>query len=153
MRRQRGFTLIELLIVMAIIAAMAAGVMVLIPVMRGKARANETRALLSQVDAVIAIDVFHEYVRSGIERIEELLAGLRRRFAGATLIVAEFCRQPQERLRRHPSAFLEHHLFHILSHQIILEADQWRRVFQRAGWRIVEEQIYDMVGHGYFVLE
>ncbi len=104
-------------------------------------------------DAIIAIDVYHEYVRGGIEQIEKLLAGIRERFPGATMIVAEFCKQPKARLRRHPSAFIEHHLFHVLSHQTILEAAEWRSIFTRAGWTIVEEQIYDMVGHGYFVLE
>jgi prepilin-type N-terminal cleavage/methylation domain-containing protein len=84
MRNQRGFTLIELLIVMAIIAAMAAGVMVLIPVMGKKARANETRALISQVDAVVGMikSELGEYpptdtreIRIGKKKLGKELAG------------------------------------------------------------------------------
>ncbi|NIA20716.1 MAG: hypothetical protein GWP05_01840, partial [Anaerolineaceae bacterium] len=64
-----------------------------------------------------------------------------------------FCNQPHESLRKRPTAFLEHHLFHDLTNQKIGTADLWRRLFREAGFRIVEERIFNLVGHGYFALK
>jgi len=66
--------------------------------------------------------------------------------------VAEFCKQPHEKLRKRPTAFLEHHLLHNLTNQKILAADELRKLFTDAGYVIDEERVFDMVGHGYFVL-
>ena len=104
------------------------------------------------VDVITACDVFHEHLREGTEKVERLLARLREKAPGAAVLVAEFCRQPHDRLRRRPTAFLEHHLWHNLTDQVILSADEWRDLFRRAGRRIVEEHVFDIVGHGYFLL-
>jgi len=105
-----------------------------------------------QVEALTALDVFHEYLYGGNERIATLLAEIKRAFPKTMLFVAEFCRQPHEWLRKHPTAFLEHELFHSLTKQVILTADEWRKMFADAGYTIVEERVYDLVGHGYFAL-
>jgi SAM-dependent methyltransferase len=104
------------------------------------------------VDAVTAVDTYHEYLSGGDEKIVGLLKGLRVRFPKALLYVGEFCKQPHEKLRRSPTAFLEHHLYHDLTNQTIVEAERWRAMFTQAGLAIVEEKVFDMVGHGYFVL-
>lgn len=106
----------------------------------------------ADADVLTAVDVFHEHLIDGWEKIEALLADLRKAF-NAKLVVGEFCRQPHEKLRKNPTGFLEHHLFHNLTNQVILSAQEWRGIFQRAGYRIAGEKIFDMVGHGYFVLE
>jgi SAM-dependent methyltransferase len=90
-------------------------------------------------EAFTVVDVFHEYLYGGQERIAGLLAALKKNFPDRFLIVAEFCRQPHERLRRRPTAFLEHHLFHNLTQQVILSE--------------AERRIFDLVGHGYFLLK
>ncbi|HUU11914.1 MAG TPA: hypothetical protein VM431_15425, partial [Phycisphaerae bacterium] len=64
----------------------------------------------------------------------------------------EFCKQPHEKLRRNPTAFLEHHLYHDLTNQTIVEAARWRAMFDAAGLQMLEEKVFDIVGHGYFVL-
>lgn len=110
-------------------------------------------ALFPEAEALIAIDVFHEYLSEGEEKIVALLKNILRDFPGIYLVVGEFCLQPEERLKKHPTAFLEHHLFHDLTKQVILSAEDWRRLFDEAGFHIVEEQIFDLVGHGYFVLK
>ena len=104
-----------------------------------------------KVGAITAVDVFHEHLFDGPERIKTLLAGLQRDF-DARLVVGEFCRQPHERLRKRPTGFAEHHLFHNLTNQVILSAEEWRAIFREAGYTIEQEQVFDMVGHGYFVL-
>jgi len=66
--------------------------------------------------------------------------------------MGEFCKQPHEKLRRAPTAFLEHHLYHDLTNQVITTAERWRAMVAAAGLAIVEEKVFDMVGHGYFVV-
>ena len=103
------------------------------------------------VDVLTAVDVFHEHLIDGNEKICDLLSRLRTTLK-ARLVVGEFCRQSHEKLRKRPTGFLEHHLFHNLTNQVILSADEWRTIFGKAGYRIEQEKIFDMVGHGYFVL-
>jgi len=105
------------------------------------------------VDAITAVDTYHEYLSENDEEVVvRLLGKLRREFPRAILYVGEFCKQPHERLRRRPVAFLEHHLLHDLTNQTIAEAPRWRRIFRQASLAILEEKVFDVVGHGYFVL-
>jgi 2-ketoarginine methyltransferase len=106
----------------------------------------------TDVDAVTAVDTYHEYLAQGEEKIVGLLQRLRAEFPRALLYVGEFCKQPHEKLRRQPTAFLEHHLYHDLTNQVIVDAGRWHAMFAAAGLTIVEEKVFDMVGHGYFVL-
>ncbi|MCG3178868.1 MAG: hypothetical protein BIFFINMI_01198 [Phycisphaerae bacterium] len=108
---------------------------------------------LAAIDCLTACDTFHEYLWDGDSRVVELLANLKAAFPGARMVIGEFCKQSHESLRKRPTAFLEHHLFHQLTNQRIETADRWRDIFGRAGLRIVEEKVFDLVGHGYFVLE
>lgn len=105
------------------------------------------------VDAITAVDTFHEYLAPDDHgKVVRLMRKLRAEFPGALLYAGEFCKQPHEKLRRRPTAFLEHHLFHDLTNQTIADAASWRIMFREAGLELVEEKVFDMVGHGYFVL-
>jgi ubiquinone/menaquinone biosynthesis C-methylase UbiE len=106
---------------------------------------------LSKIDCITACDTFHEYLQDE-GRLVELLRQLRERFSGVVFVIGEFCLQDPAWLRKYQTASLEHHLFHELSNQQIGTAQQWREIFQRAGLTIIEEQIYDLIGHGYFAL-
>jgi SAM-dependent methyltransferase len=106
-----------------------------------------------KVEAFTAVDVFHEYLYGGNERITRLLTTLKKNFPGRALIVAEFCLQPHERLRRRPTAFLEHHLFHNLTQQVILSQAEWEEVFRLSGYQVADRRVFDLVGHGYFLLK
>jgi len=114
---------------------------------------EELRRRWGDVEALTAIDVFHEYLSEGDSRIRGLLEQFRRAFPRSALVVAEFCLQPRERLRRRPTAFAEHHLFHQLTNQVILPAHRWRTLFGEAGYEVVIERVFDIVGHGYFALK
>jgi cyclopropane fatty-acyl-phospholipid synthase-like methyltransferase len=103
-------------------------------------------------DAIIAVDTYHEYLGEGEAKVADLLRKLRGEFPNALFYVGEFCKQPHAKLRRRPTPFLEHHLFHDLTDQTIADAPTWRRLFADAGLTIAEEKVFDMVGHGYFVL-
>ncbi|MFO8013875.1 MAG: class I SAM-dependent methyltransferase [Phycisphaerae bacterium] len=104
------------------------------------------------VDAVTAVDTYHEYLADGEAKVVGLLRGLRASFPNALLYVGEFCKQPHEKLRRRPTAFLEHHLYHDLTNQVITDAAGWRRIFAEANLEILDEKVFDIVGHGYFVV-
>ncbi|KPK41610.1 MAG: hypothetical protein AMK72_15065 [Planctomycetes bacterium SM23_25] len=104
------------------------------------------------VDAITAVDTYHEYLSEGEEKVVGLLKALRSQFPKALFYVGEFCKQPHEKLRRKPTAFLEHHLFHDLTNQTIADADRWRAMFAAADLEVIEEKVFDIVGHGYFVL-
>jgi SAM-dependent methyltransferase len=103
-------------------------------------------------DCVTAVDTFHEYLWDGEEQVRDILSYLRQKFPQALFVIGEFCNQPQAALRKRPTAFLEHHLFHDLSNQKIGDAEQWRRLFRQAGFQIIEEKVFNLVGHGYFAL-
>jgi len=113
---------------------------------------GDVAAAHPDIDAISAVDTYHEYLSEGEEKVVGLLAGLRATFPTALLYVGEFCKQPHEKLRRRPTAFLEHHLYHDLTNQVISDAEGWRRMVAAAGLTIVEEKVFDIVGHGYFVL-
>ena len=104
------------------------------------------------VDVMTSCDTFHEHLSGGTEKVEKVLAHYHKAFPGVALLVAEFCVQPHDRLRKRPTAFVEHHLWHNLTNQVILPAQEWRDIFGRAGYRIEEERVFDIVGHGYFLL-
>lgn len=113
---------------------------------------DDVAATHPDIDAISAVDTYHEYLAQGEAKVVGLLAGLRKAFPKALLYVGEFCKQPHERLRRQPTAFLEHHLYHDLTNQVISDAAGWRRMTAAAGLTILEEKVFDIVGHGYFVL-
>lgn len=107
---------------------------------------------LPEIDAVTAIDAFHEHLKKGHETVINLLREIRLAYPKAFMVVGEFCKQSQESLRRRPTGFLEHHLFHNLTDQKILFADEWERIFAESGYSLVEKKVFNLVGHGYFVL-
>lgn len=107
---------------------------------------------LPPIDCITACDTFHEYLQEP-DKLVALLRDLRARFSGTLFCIGEFCLQDPTWLRKHPTASLEHHLFHQLSNQQIGSAQQWRDLFTRANLTIIEEQIYDLIGHGYFLLQ
>lgn len=104
------------------------------------------------IDCLTVCDTFHEHLQRGTGKIEALLVQLGELFPKASVLVAEFCRQSHEELKKRPTGFLEHHLFHALTRQTILSAHEWHGLFKRSGWKVVEERVFDVVGHGYFLL-
>lgn len=105
------------------------------------------------IDAITAIDVFHEYLYEGRETVINLLKKYKTHFPNTHLIAAEFFKLPRAWLRRIPTSTLEHHLFHSLTRQTILPIGDWIEVFEKAGYKVVEKKLLHSIGHGYFVLE
>jgi SAM-dependent methyltransferase len=125
-----------------------------ISVQRGDMFAVEELAgAFPDVDAITAIDVFHEYLYEGTQPVVELLRKYKKHFPSTYLVVAEFFKLPRVWLRRIPTTTLEHHLFHSLTDQIILPIAEWVSVFEQSGYQIMEKKLVHAIGHGYFVLK
>jgi SAM-dependent methyltransferase len=105
------------------------------------------------IEAITAIDVFHEYLGGGPDVVVDLLRKFKTHFPGSHLVVAEFFKLSQAWLRRIPTVLLEHHLCHSLTNQVILPIDQWIEVFEAGGYRVAEKKLVHAIGHGYFILE
>jgi len=104
------------------------------------------------IDAITAIDVFHEYLSDGPDAVVGLLKGLKTNFPNTRLVVAEFFNIPRQWLRRFPSATVEHHLFHSLTNQEILPIEGWIEIFEMGGYKVVDKKLLHAIGHGYYVL-
>jgi 2-ketoarginine methyltransferase len=107
---------------------------------------------LSQVDTITVCDTFHEYLWEGEAPIIDFLKAVKSRRPGITVVMGDFCVQDEEWLRKHPIASLEHHLWHDLTRQRLISEAEWRQVFDRAGMQVVDSRVFDLIGHGYFVL-
>ncbi len=104
------------------------------------------------IDCITACDTFHEYLDDK-QKIITLLQYLQQRFPNALFVIGEFCLQDAKWLRKHPTASLEHHLFNQLSNQKTGSVEQWQEIFHCAGLKIIDQQIFNIIGHGYFALK
>ena len=104
------------------------------------------------IDAITAIDVFHEYLSDGPDAVVGLLKGLKTNFPNTHLVVAEFFNIPRQWLRRFPSATVEHHLFHSLTNQKTHSIEEWIEIFEMGGYKVVDKKLLHAIGHGYYVL-
>lgn len=108
--------------------------------------------LIERADCIALDDVLHEYFLDEADRISKWLADIRHESKGKPLLVAEFCRQSQAALRNDPTAAAEHHVFHDVSRQRILTERELEDLFAAAGYKVIEKRVYNMVGHGYFLI-
>lgn len=104
------------------------------------------------VDALCAIDVFHEHLWEGPEKVLRTLGDLRAQFPQAWLFVAEFCHPSSAWLRKHPTPLLDHEVCHGLTRQRIQSGDAWVALFERAGYQVAEARVFPFLGLGYFAL-
>jgi len=107
---------------------------------------------LDEPGTITACDTFHEYLWDSSDRIVRFLRGLKQRWPNVTIVMGDFCVQSPQWLRRHPTAALEHHLWHDLTRQRLIGEADWRAIFREAGLQVIDAQVFDMIGHGYFVL-
>lgn len=104
-------------------------------------------------DVITCMFVLHEFLYRGNEKVIELLTKLKRYFEGKHLIICELCKKSAELLRRKPTAIAEHHLFHALSNQRIITASEWKNIFRRADYKLIEEKSFAFAGQCYFVIK
>lgn len=105
------------------------------------------------VDVISLMFVLHEFLYHGDEKVLALLRSIKKSFPSSALLVCELCLCSSDELRRRRTAICEHHLFHFLSKQGLATASQWRELFERTGYRIKDEVLFDFAAQAYFLLE
>ena len=113
---------------------------------------EQLKSTSENIDVISSMFVLHEFLSRGQDIVIDLLKKIKRSFPNKYLIVCELSRFAPSLLRKHPSSIAEHHLFHALSEQGLLTVEEWRGVFKKAGYSLIEEKRYDFAGQAYFVL-
>ena len=108
-----------------------------------------------KADALTLLYILHELVEQENDtgEIIKLLESLRTSFPDSKLIVLEACRYGTPFLRKTKSFLAEHHLFHLVSKQTLLTFEDWKNIFLKSGYKILETIELRIVGQGFFVLE
>lgn len=105
------------------------------------------------VDLVTCMFVLHEFVSDGDEFVVELFKNIKIRFPEAKILVCELTKCDFNELSRTGSSVAEHHLFHALSDQGLVSEDQWRRIFDKAGLKVVEEERIEIGRQNVYLLQ
>lgn len=107
------------------------------------------------VDALTLVYILHELVEpeNNTGEIIKLLKNLKTSFPGSKLIVLESCKYDIPFLRKTKSYLTEHLLFHLVSRQTLLAFDEWKNIFMKSGYKILDAIELRIVGQGFFVLE
>jgi SAM-dependent methyltransferase len=95
---------------------------------------------LRDIDAATVFFTLHEILYQGKDVLIRLLRSYRAAFPGVPLSVFEVNRAtPDERRRRHGMS-IQYVLQHDLSHQKLVTSQQWRALFEEAGFTTIEER-------------
>lgn len=103
-------------------------------------------------EIITLVFVLHEFASSGISALINYLNLLRANFPDSRILIYELFRHEWHELRQSSSVIKEHHLFHFLSKQSLLNLEAWHDVFHKSGYAIEEQKIYRKFGQGYFLL-
>lgn len=108
-----------------------------------------------KADALTILYILHELVEAenNISGVINFLKNLRTFFPESKLIVLEACKQDTFALRKTKNFLAEHHLFHLASKQTLLPFGDWKNIFLKSGYKILEAIELRIVGQGFFVLE
>jgi SAM-dependent methyltransferase len=108
-----------------------------------------------RTDALTLLYILHELVgqEGDTGGIIRLLESLRTSFPGSKLIVLEALKYTTPFLRKAKSFLVEHHLFHLMSRQTLLPFGDWKNIFLKSGYNILEAIELRIVGQGFFVLQ
>lgn len=94
---------------------------------------------MGRIDAATCVYVLHEFLTASRERTVELLRKFKSTFPGVPLVICEVIRHTAEEMRRKPGGIMEIQIFHALSNQALFSRDEWKSVFNEAGFNNVNE--------------
>lgn len=97
---------------------------------------------LQDVEVATAFFVMHELLGSGTGRVMEFLQAFANACPRAHLLICESIRHTPEQLRGHPGPLMEFQLVHDLSGQRPISRQEWRSIFEEAGFRSIEEEYF-----------
>lgn len=96
--------------------------------------------LLQDIDAATVFFVLHEILWQGTEPVVELLRSFRKIFPGVPLIVFEAIKPSAEEMRKRPGMAVQYLLQHDLTHQKLVGRENWRNLFENAGFNSINER-------------
>lgn len=100
-----------------------------------------TPAELKDIDAATVFFVLHEILYQGEDALLRLLRSYRALFPGVPLMVFEVDRATPETMRgQRPGMSIQYILQHDLSHQKLVSAAEWHRLFRAAGFTTIDER-------------
>lgn len=106
----------------------------------------------ARVEIATMFFVLHELLARDGDSAVDMLAAFRRLFPGMALLIFEAIRPTPEDRRRRPGMAVEYVLQHDLSHQPLRSRQEWRLVFQEAGFSSVHERYLDFARTAIYVL-
>jgi SAM-dependent methyltransferase len=92
------------------------------------------------VDVAFTFFVLHELRYIGVDCVVEFLRAFRKLFPKVPLVVFEAIRPTLEAMRKRPGMSVHYFLYHDLTHQKPVGRDEWRTLFQDAGFTTIEER-------------
>lgn len=102
---------------------------------------DRVAAQFKGIDAVTCIYALHEFLTDDAdqERILDLFTRFKATFPGVPLVICEVIRHTPAELRERPGGVAEIQLWHDLSNQRLLSRQQWKELFERAGFTRIDE--------------
>lgn len=113
------------------------------------------RALTGQLEGVevaTSFFVMHELLSSGAGRVMEFLQAFAEACPRAHLVVCESIRHTPEQLRERPGPLMEFQLVHDLSGQRPVSRQEWRSIFEEAGFHSIEEEYFEFARLAIYVV-
>ena len=108
--------------------------------------------VLRDIEVATTFFVFHELLFHGPDCVIELLRGFQRLFPGVPLIVFEAIRPTLEERRKRPGMAVQYVLQHDLSHQKLVSREEWRKLFEEAGFSTIEERYLGFARTAVYIL-
>src|SRR5207245_11717289 len=84
--------------------------------------------------------VLHEVLFGGADATVELLRRFRNAYPGVPLVVFEVVRPSPEEMRKRPGMAIQYVLQHDLTHQKLVGREEWKSLFEKAGFSRIEER-------------
>jgi ubiquinone/menaquinone biosynthesis C-methylase UbiE len=103
-------------------------------------RPDRLRARVADIDLATVLFVLHEVLFRGADATVELLRRFRNAYPGVPLVVFEVVRPSPEEMRKRPGMAIQYVLQHDLTHQKLVGREEWKRLFEKAGFSRIEER-------------
>ena len=114
---------------------------------------QELNGKIKAVDIVTCMFVLHEFLSISEKLVLDILESVRKAYPDKHLLICELTRCSLDHLYHLPSGIMEHHFFHYLSNQGLATAEEWRNIFSKAKFAVVEEERLDLAEQSIFLLK
>lgn len=113
---------------------------------------EELAGRLDGVDVITAFFLLHELFFEQKEKLIEILSIIRSKFKDKPVIVCENIKLELEELKKDPGLYSELQLLHGFSCEQQLTRKEWKEVFAKAGFRVLEERYLSFTKVGIYIL-